>query len=69
MARNRVQYQKGLSEAEFDRQYGSEEQCRAAVAKWRWPDGFVCPRCGGCQRRLNFPENCRTKNPWLAGCR
>ena len=22
-----------------------------------------------CQRRLNFPENCRTKNPWLAGCR
>ena len=47
MARNRVQYQKGLSEAEFDRQYGSEEQCRAAVAKWRWPDGFVCPRCGG----------------------
>ena len=47
MARNRVQCQKGLSEAEFDRQYGSEEQCRAAVAKWRWPDGFVCPRCGG----------------------
>ena len=24
MARNKVQYQKGLSEAEFDRQYGSE---------------------------------------------
>ena len=23
----------------------------------------------GCQRRLNFPEKCRTKNPWLAGCR
>jgi hypothetical protein len=21
-----------------------------------------------CQRRLNFPEKCRTKNPWLAGC-
>jgi transposase-like protein len=47
MARNKVQYQKGLSEAAFDRHYGSEEQCRAAVAKWRWPDGFVCPHCGG----------------------
>src|SRR5512138_2427721 len=46
MARNKVQYQKGLSEAEFERQCGSEEQCRAAVAEWRWPDGFVCPRCG-----------------------
>ncbi|CAN5507382.1 hypothetical protein BH23CHL4_BH23CHL4_30430 [soil metagenome] len=32
MARNRVQFQKGLSEPEFDRLYGSEEQCRAIVA-------------------------------------
>jgi len=52
MARNKVQYQKGLSEAEFDHQYGSEKQCRAAVAKWRWPDGFVCPRCGGRQHSM-----------------
>src|SRR5512147_848906 len=52
MARNKVQYQKGLSEAAFDRQYGSEEQCRAAVAKWRWPDGFVCPHCGGRRHSL-----------------
>ena len=44
---DKVQYQKGLSEAEFERRYGSEEQCRAAVARWRWPDGFVCPHCGG----------------------
>src|SRR5512147_1914573 len=52
MARNKVQSQKGLSEAGFDRQYGSEEQCRAALAKWRWPDGFVCPRCGGRRHSL-----------------
>ena len=52
MARNKVQSQKGLSEAGFDRQYGSEEQCRAALAKWRWPDGFVCPRCGGGRHSL-----------------
>ncbi|MGC9270805.1 transposase, partial [Acidiphilium sp.] len=47
MARNAVQLQKGLSEAEFDRLYGTEEQCRAVVIKLRWPDGFSCPVCGG----------------------
>ena len=25
----------------------SEAQCRAAVEKLRWPEGFVCPLCGG----------------------
>jgi transposase-like protein len=46
MARNRVQFQKGLSEAEFEARYGNEAKCRAAVIAWRWPDGFVCPQCG-----------------------
>jgi ribosomal protein L37AE/L43A len=47
MARNKVQFQKGLSEAEFDRLHGTEEQCRAAVIASRWPQGFQCPGCGG----------------------
>jgi transposase-like protein len=47
MARNRVQFQKGLSEAEFETRYGTEEKCREAIIAWRWPIGFVCPRCGG----------------------
>lgn len=47
MARNQVQFQKGLSEADFDESYGSEEQCHAALVKSRWPDGFECPDCGG----------------------
>ena len=47
MAPNKVQFQKGLSEAEFLRLYGSEELCRAVVFKQRWPDGFVCPACHG----------------------
>lgn len=47
MARNRVQFQKGLSDRRFGELYGTEELCRAALFAWRWPDGFVCPRCGG----------------------
>ena len=47
MARNAVQFQKGLSEAEFTRLYGTEPQCRAIVIAARWPDGFICPACGG----------------------
>ena len=44
---NRVQFQKGLSMAEFFERYGSEAQCHAALVALRWPDGFVCPDCGG----------------------
>src|SRR5918912_3106924 len=37
---------RGLSEARFRAAYGTEEQCRAAVEKLRWPGGFVGPLCG-----------------------
>src|SRR5260370_36762912 len=47
MARNTVQFQKGLSEAQFAVLYGTEDQCREAVMRWRWPSGFVCPVCAG----------------------
>lgn len=30
---------------EFQDAFGTEEQCRAALAKLRWPKGFVCPNC------------------------
>jgi hypothetical protein len=43
----RVQFQKGLSEAQFAVLYGTEDQCREAVMRWRWPSGFVCPVCAG----------------------
>ena len=35
MARNVVQFQKGLSEPAFERLYGTEEQCRAIVVASR----------------------------------
>lgn len=46
MAKNRVQFQAGLSLPEFLRRFGTEEQCRDAVMQWRWPSGFRCPGCG-----------------------
>ena len=47
MARNTVQFQKGLSEPQFEVRYGTEDQCREAVMRWRWPSGFACPVCAG----------------------
>jgi hypothetical protein len=41
MARNSVQFQKGLSEAQFAVLYGTEDRCRDVVFGWRWPSGFV----------------------------
>jgi transposase-like protein len=33
--------------SEFDRQFGTDEQCRKFLVKMRWPDGKVrCARCG-----------------------
>jgi hypothetical protein len=49
MARNVVQFQEGLSEAGFEQQYGTEEQCQAFVVAARWADGFECLVCGGKQ--------------------
>jgi len=56
MARNMVQFQKGLSEAEFGKLYGTEEQCLAQVIAWRWPNGFECPGCGECAHCVIKPS-------------
>jgi len=31
---------------EFNRQFSSEEECLKFMIQSRWPDGFVCPKCG-----------------------
>lgn len=46
MAKNKVQFQKGLSLVNFLASYGTEEQCFDALVQWRWPQGFACPGCG-----------------------
>jgi transposase-like protein len=75
MAQNRVQYQRGLSMPEFFDCYGSPQQCEDRVRAWRWPDGFVCPRCQGVwhsefrrQERLYFQcSGCRYQCSLVAG--
>src|SRR5206468_720107 len=73
MARNKVQFQKGLSEARFAVLYGTEDQCREAVMRWRWPSGFVCPGCAGQHhsfvktRALYQCSACRRQTSVIAG--
>ncbi|MGD0019951.1 MAG: transposase [Candidatus Limnocylindrales bacterium] len=38
--------------AEFERWFGSEAACGAFLLGVRWPDGFVCPGCGGARKWL-----------------
>jgi len=73
MARNGVQFQKGLSMAEFHRRFGTEEHCHAALVSMRWPDGFVCPKCVGrkysycAPKRLFQCTSCRLQTSARAG--
>ena len=73
MARNPVQFQKGLSFAEFNARYGTEEQCHSALVVMRWPDGFLCRKCGGTKhsyakaRRIFQCSACRVQTSAKAG--
>ena len=35
-----------MQKAEFDLRFGTEAQCIEALVRWRWPNGFLCPKCG-----------------------
>ena len=73
MARNPVQFQKGISLNEFLSLYGTEDQCFDALYRWRWPNGFVCPHCGHdrhCQltsRKLQQCHRCHRQTSITAG--
>lgn len=75
MAMNQVQFQAGLSMAEFFDHYGSEEKCHAALEAARWPFGFRCPECGD-HRHSRFTRGdraywqchrCRSQTTVIAG--
>jgi transposase-like protein len=67
MAKNSVQFQKGYSLPKFLQSYGSEDQCREILYKYRWPNGFECPKCGHNRcyelktRQLFQCTNCRSQ--------
>lgn len=42
---NRIQFQAGMSLNQFLTNYGTESQCEAVLEKFRWPQGFECPKC------------------------
>ena len=59
MPMNRVQFQPGLSMAEFMDRYGTEEQCEAALIAARWPRGFnVRPAAARRGRRFVASNGC-----------
>jgi hypothetical protein len=73
MPRSTVQFQRGLSLTSFLATYGTEEQCREALYRIRWPSGFCCPRCGhrSCflikTRMLYQCTGCRTQTSLMSG--
>jgi hypothetical protein len=57
----------------FMDEYDTEEPCREALFRLRWPNGFVCPECGGtsyCElksRRLYQCHKCHHQSSLTAG--
>lgn len=47
MAYSPIQFQQGMSLPEFLESFGTNEACAEALRCARWPEGFVCPACGG----------------------
>jgi transposase-like protein len=61
-----------LNLAEFEARFSTEEACREYLAKLRWPEGFVCPRCEGRQgwtskRNLLICSSCQYQASVTAG--
>lgn len=57
---------------ELEKRFSTDEECRAYLFTLRWPDGFVCPRCGGRQawamhRGLWLCRTCRHQASVTAG--
>ena len=57
---------------DFETRFGTDEACRSYLSQLRWPDGFVCPRCGGREawtmsRGLWLCRQCRRQVSVTAG--
>lgn len=73
MKRSAIRFQKGLSLTAFLKQFGTEQQCREALFRWRWTEGFRCPKCTNhtyCQlktRDLYQCHRCHTQTSLKSG--
>lgn len=75
MAMNPIQFQPGLSLPGFLGDYGSEQQCEAALVQARWPEGFRCPHCSSATystfrvgaRKTFQCSTCRKQTSLIAG--
>lgn len=57
---------------DLERRFSDEQACRAYLFALRWPQGFVCPKCGGgaawpMRRGLWLCAECRTQVSVTAG--
>ena len=73
MARNAIQFQKGLSEVAFQENYGLDAHCEAVLEAMRWLNGFTSPECGCTtghrlqSRGLHQCADCRQQTSITAG--
>lgn len=57
---------------EFQKRFATEYECQKYLAKLRWPEGFVCPYCGGrnawvTKKSINICYNCRNRTSITSG--
>lgn len=43
--KNKIQFQKAMSLYTFQATYGTIQQCKEQLFRYRWPHGFICPKC------------------------
>ena len=64
---------KAITFEEFRKQYETEEACREELFRLRFPEGFVCPKCGCWEcypirkRSICQCRNCRRQTSVTAG--
>lgn len=62
----------GMSFVEFQKRFQTEEQCLEYLKEVRFPDGFICPRCGYMEaywidtRKLLQCKHCRHQTSLIA---
>ena len=57
---------------EFEEQFGTEKDCLEYLSKFKWPEGFKCPRCGHDEAWISAKEmmicqKCEHHNSLTAG--